>query len=225
MCRRVHQALPTDTTVTLVVDRGLVSADLIDLCEQLGWHYVMRLSVDAKQGLHVRLTDGRVVPAWSLVTGPGQRWTGTVDAFQAQHWRRAQLTIHWNRRYTEPWLLLSCRPAGCDRVREYRRRTQVEAFYEDWKSRGWHLEASKLADRNRINRLLLALVLAIWWCHLLGLQVIRRGLRRRFDRSDRRDLSVLRLGRRWIQALLDAGDLPPLPFRYHDQGWSCRWLW
>lgn len=225
LCQRVAAVLPADTQVTLLLDRGLVGAEVADLCRDLGWHYVMRLSVDARQGMHVRLPDGRVLPAWALVAGPGQRWHGAVEVFQRAGWRMAQLTIHWSRGYEQPWVLLSSRPAGMRRVHEYRRRTHVEAFYADCKARGWNLEASKLRDRNRLNRLLLALVLALWWCHLLGQQVIRRGLRRQFDRTDRRDLSVVRLGRRWMGWLLDHDHLPPLPFRYHAQHWSCRWLY
>lgn len=225
LCRRVAAVLPADTQVTLLLDRGLVGAEVVDLCRELGWHYVMRLSVDARQGVHVRLSDGRLLPAWELVAGPGQRWQGPVALFQRDGWRRAQLTIHWSRDYDHPWVLLSSRPAGLSRIAEYRRRTQVEAFYADCKSRGWKLETSKLRDRNRLNRLLLALVLALWWCHLLGQQVIRRGLRRQFDRSDRRDLSVVRLGRQWMVWILAHDRLPPLPFRHHDHTWSCRWCY
>ncbi|CAN5581791.1 hypothetical protein BH24CHL1_BH24CHL1_02590 [soil metagenome] len=225
LCTRVAAALPAETTVTVVVDRGLANVELIDLCQRLGWHYVMRLSVDARQGVHVRLADGTVTPAWAVVPGAAQHWNGAVAVFKHHGWRSAQLTIIWPRRYAQPWLLLPDRPAGRARVHEYRRRVQVEALYEDCKARGWDLEASKLRNFNRLNRLLLALVLALWWCHLLGQQVIRRGLRCQFDRPNRRDLSVLRLGRRWMDWLLDRGRLPPLPFRYHAQHWSCRWLY
>lgn len=223
LCRRVGAVLPAGTTVTLVVDRGLASADIIDLCHDLGWHYVMRLSVDAKQGVHVRQADGTIGPAWDLVAGRGSRWSGSVEVFKAQGWRQAKLTIVWPRRYDQPWLLLSDREAGPDRVAEYRRRAQVEALYQDCKARGWWLEGSKLADRNRLNRLLLALFLALWWCHLLGQQVIRSGQRRRFDRPNRRDLGVLRLGRRWMRYRLERNQLPALPFRSQAGRWICRW--
>ena len=236
LCQRVDRALPPGACVTLVVDRGLASVAIIDLCQRLGWHYVMRLSVDARQGMHVRVisaADGRddgdrdrpSIPAWELVPGKGKRWTGTVEAFGRHGWRRAELTIVWPRRYAQPWLLLSDRAAGPDRVAEYRCRTHVEATYADTKTRGFDLEASRITDRNRLNRLMLALVLALWWAHLLGQRVIRSGIRRQFDRPNRRDLSLLRLGKRWMRWLLDHDHLPPLPFRYHvhDACLRCRW--
>lgn len=223
LCRRVQAVLPAQTTVTLVVDRGLACAEVIDLCQALGWHYIMRLSVDAKQGVHVRHGDGTVGPAWDLVAGRGRRWGGPVDIFKERGWRCAELTIVWPRRYEQPWLLLSDRAAGRARVAEYRRRSQVEALYQDCKGRGWRLEGSKLVERNRLNRLLLAVFLALWWCHLLGQQAIRAGHRRVFDRAKRRDLGVIRLGRRWMGYLLDRGHLPLLPFRLQADRWVCRW--
>ncbi|MBX5446683.1 hypothetical protein [Sphaerobacter sp.] len=185
LCQRVAAVLPPGVTVTLVVDRGLASAVVIDCCQRLGWHWLMRRNLDARQGVRIRLPDGTVCPAWAYVPGPGRRWAGPVAAFQTQGWYAAQLTIIWPVRYREPWVLLSDRPAGPARVREYRRRHQVEAVEQDCKTRGRNLEASKLTARNRLNRLLLALFLVLWWTHPLGQQVVRRGERRRFDRADR----------------------------------------
>lgn len=224
LVRRVNAVLPTGTTVTLLADRGLTSAGLIDLCTQHGWHYCLRLSASERHGVHARLADGTTGPVWDLVPGTGRAWAGIVEVYQAAGWRTVWLTIRWRRRASEPWLLVSDRPAGRARVAEYRRRMRCEAFYQDTKSRGWHLEASHLTERNRLNRLLLALTLAAWWLTLLGQQVVRRGLCHRFDRRDRRDLSLFRLGRRWVADLLDHGRLPPLPFRYHAAHWSLRWV-
>ena len=221
--QRVNAALPAGCAVTLLADRGLTSAGLLDLCRHLGWHYCLRLNTGPRHGPRMRLADGTTQPVWSLVCGPGCRWDGAVTLFQDAGWRTVQLTIRWPRAAAEPWLLISDRPAGRARLAEYRRRGSCEASYQDWKGRGWQLEASRLTDRNRLNRLLLVLALAAWWLALLGQQVVRRGRRRRFDRPDRRDLSLLRLGRRWVQALLDADRLPPLPFRYHDDHWALRW--
>ena len=225
LCRRVAAVLPLGTTVTLVADSGLTSVALLDLCTALGWHAVLRLSVDAQQGVHMRLADGTICPAWHLVRGKRQRWFGTVDTYKAHGWRRVELSIVWPRRFAQPWVLLSDRPAGPARVREYRRRMRIEAFFEDCKGRGWDIERSKLTDRTRLDRLLLGVALASWWLALLGLRVMRRGYRRWFDRPERRDLSVARLGRRWLGYLLERDHLPPLPFRWCASlhRWTCRW--
>jgi hypothetical protein len=223
----VAAALPPGCTVTVGGDRGLPSAALLDACRAVGFHALFRLSVDAKQGSLVRV--GGLSPApvalWSLVTGPGQRWSGAVDLFKAAGWRRVALTIRWDRDQPEPWVLVSTRPGGGVRVREYRRRAHAEATYADCKRRGWNVEASRITRLNRLNRLLLVLHLAYWWATQLGLRVLRRGDRRRYDRAGRRDLSLVRIGR---AALADSLDRlltpPPLPFRCTPTGWRFTWL-
>jgi hypothetical protein len=225
MCAEVAAALPPGCAVTVMGDRALPSAEVIDACRELGWHALFRLSADARQGYAVRLADGTVCPLWDLVTGPGQRWQGSVELFKAAGWRKAEVTIRWRRGQPEPWLLLSTRPGGAARVREYRRRAHAEATYADCKRRGWDLEASRVTALDRLDRLLLVAHLALWWSTQLGLRAIRTGRRRSFDRAGRRDLSVVRIGR---AALADALDRllrpPPLPFRRTAAGFVFTWL-
>ena len=223
LCRQVVTVLPSDCCVTLVADRAIPAVTLCNCCRPHGWHVVARLSADANQGPLVRLVDGHECPVWDLVTGAGCRWQGTVQIFRSQGWRTLELTIYWPHRYEQPWLLLSDRPAGQERVNEYRRRTRIEATFQDCKRRGWNLEASKLAELERLDRLLLVVFLGLWWLTLLGLQVVRRGLRARYDRPDRRDLSVVRLGRRWLTDDRSPHRSPPLPFRLRARDWTCRW--
>lgn len=211
--------------MTVVADRGLRGAELIDLCRAYGWRPLMRLSANERQGCVVRLADGRRMPVWDLVTGPGQRWSDTVELFQGAGWRRVLLTIRWATGQDEPWILVSDALRDGAAVRGYRKRMCVEATYEDCKKRGWNIEASKVTSLVRFDRLLLALHLAYWWTTQLGLRAIRRGERRRYDRADRRDLSVVRLGRAWLHERLEQPKRrPPLPFRWTSDGWRFTWL-
>jgi hypothetical protein len=207
MCRRVASWLP-ECTVTLVADRGLTRAELIRLCQELGWHWVLRVSADDTQG--PKLPDGRWL--WDLVDKAGQRLYLSTQLFKSDGWIPVELTIFWKRGYKHPWILVSDRPAGLARVREYRRRWQAEATYADCKTRGWRLNASRVTAPDRVERLLLVLALAVWWTHTLGRCAIKRGLRPQFDRTDRRDLSVMRLGRLVLDDLLLHDRLPPVPF-------------
>jgi hypothetical protein len=65
-------------------------------------------------------------------------------------------------------------------VQEYGWRMRVESTFQDAKSRGWDLEASLIADRERFDRLLLALFVAMWWviqsCGLLRSSRAARSL-------------------------------------------------
>lgn len=218
LLHEVNAALPAGCTATLLADRGVSSAGVIDACRTVGWHYVLRLNAREHRGAHIR-QHGQTRPLWDLVTAPGQRWQGRVQVFREAGWRSVWLTIHWAADARSPWVLITDVPGRARAARLYRRRMRCEATYEDLKRRGFNIEASKLQDLDRLNRLLLALHLAYWWAEQLGLRVIRRGQRRRYDRVDRRDKSVLRLGLRVVADLLEQGKSPPLPFRWHAGAW------
>lgn len=223
MAAPVQAALPADCAVTVVADRGLVGHKFVDACQGLGWHVALRLKTGGGEATLCRVADGEERKVTTLPTRPGQRWHAPAAIFKDAGWRHGFLTIRWDRDAAEPLVLFSTRPGGPDRVREYRRRMLAEASFQDWKTRGWQLERSQLAA-DRLERLLMALALAFWWAHGLGLRAIHAGHRRRFDRSDRRDLSVIRLGRRWLDDLLLHERRPPLPFRHPPDGWRFRWL-
>jgi len=107
-------------------------------------------------------------------------------------------------------------------VREYARRARVEATFGDSKRRGWGLEQTHVRHQDHLDRLLLVWHLALWWLHALGRSVIRRGLRTQYDRVDRRDRSVVRLGWLWLRDLLRHDRCPPGPFRLTPTGWISR---
>lgn len=227
MATEVAEALPPGCVPTLVADRGITGPEVIDLCTALGWHYVLRVSVGPTQPNRVRHAGAPEGRLWELVAaagGPGGRWAGAVALFKDAGWRAVELTIRWDRGAAEPWVLVSDRPAGTARVREYRRRVRCEATYEDGNQRGWHVEASRVVALDRFDRLLLALHLALWWAEQLGLRAIRAGHRRRFDRADRRELSAPRLGRLWFEDTLAHDRRPPLPFAHRLGRWRYAWL-
>lgn len=219
MLAEIAAALPTGTTPTLLVDRGITSARMVDVCRAAGWGFVFRVNAGPTQTNRARLADAEERRVWDLVTGPGQRLARPIALFKDAGWREVQLTIHWGRGEAEPWILVSDAPAGAARTAEYRRRSRCEATYLDLKSRGWDVEATKLTDPARLDRLLLGLHLAFCWAHGLGLRAIRAGERHRYDRRDRRDKGVIKLGWAVLAARLRAGRLPALPFSRDNGTW------
>lgn len=221
---QIAAALPPGVTVTLLADRGLVGPTVLDAAAAVGFHVILRLRAGSGEETRVRLGDGPEQRVADLPTGPGQRFAGPAAIFKDAGWRAGYLTVHWDRERAEPWVLFSDRPGGAARVREYRRRARAESTYEDEKGRGFLLERSKLVALARIERLLLAVHLALWWGYGLGLQVVRNGWRHRYDRRDRRDLSLVRLGRTACLSALDLDHRPSLPFCQTPTGWVFRWL-
>ena len=106
---------------------------------------------------------------------------------------------------------------------------RVESTFQDSKSRGWKIEASLVKDRARLDRLLMALFLAIWWISHLAACCIHHGHRAQFDRHDRRDKSIFRLGHLWLldilrrvstSSLAAATLTRCLPFHKKPSGWA-----
>jgi len=93
---------------------------------------------------------------------------------------------------------------------------RVESSFQDFKRRGWDIEGTEIADRARLDRLLLVLFLTVWWVTHLAASCLHQGQR---DRFDRRDKGIFRLGRLWLCDLLrrnrQAASLAHcLPFHY-----------
>jgi hypothetical protein len=66
----------------------------------------------------------------------------------------------------------------------------------------WNLEASLIADQERLDRLLLVLFVAMWWVIHLAASCVHHGQRDHFDRHDRRDKSLSRPGCLWLRDIL-----------------------
>jgi hypothetical protein len=225
---QIAAALPPGCTVTLLGDRGVAGPTLIDAAQQRGWAVVLRLNVGETQAHRLRLVtneagrQGEEGRLWDWVETVGSGWSGAVEIFKGDGWRDGYLTVHRRPGLREWWILFSTRPGGRDRIREYARRARVEATFADGKGRGWGLEQSRMTDPLHLDRLLLVWHVALWWLHALGLSVIRRGLRPQYDRPDRRDRSIIRLGWLWQRHELDQGRCPPLLFRQTAAGWQAR---
>jgi hypothetical protein len=122
-------------------------------------------------------------------------------------------------------MVLSDRPAGRQRGREYALRMRVESTFQDLKRRGWDLEGTVIADRARLDRLLLVVFVSRWWRAHLAASCVHHGQRAQFDRHDRRDKGIFRLGRLWLLDILrrtvTAARLNRcLPFRTTPTGWT-----
>jgi hypothetical protein len=125
----------------------------------------------------------------------------------------------------DPWIVVSDRPAGRQRRRASARRMRVESTFHDRKRRGGDREGTVIADRARLDRLLLVVFLGLWWLAHLAASCLHHGQRTRFDRPDRRDKGIFRLGRLGVLAILrrtlTAASLARcLPFRSTPTGWA-----
>jgi len=186
-----------ESSCMLLADRGLGCWELAQICHEVGWHYVLRVSCccqyETPEGIWQELAESGLKP--------GERKSYTTQIWKS-HPFLTHLTLAWDARFHEPWYLISDQVQGTAAVREYAKRMRIEATFEDWKKRGWHLTASLVHDPNRLDRLLIVLAIAWWWVQRLASACIHHGNRSLFDRADRRDKSYLKIGMAWLQVIL-----------------------
>lgn len=207
---------------TLIADRGLSCLTLIQLCQAHSWHYVLRI----KQAEYAQRKRYGTFQGWQtcseIVAHTGQSWFGTVRLWK-EHAFETQLSAVWDEGHEEAWFLISDRPAGRKRVQQYGWRMRVESTFQDMKRRGWQWESSHVRQRDRLERLLLVLFLAFWWLMHLAASCVHSGRRSRYDRHDRRDKGMLRLGRLYLRDIerggYDGALRQCLPLRRHHQQW------
>jgi len=156
----------------------------------------------------------------SFIRKKGQQWYGRALVWQEET-IETNVSACWEEEYQEAWLIISDLPAGKARIHTYALR--VESTFQDTKTRGWNIEAAQLKQRAHLDRLLLALFLAVWWVGHLAASCIHNGQRDRFDRHDRRDKGIFRLGRLWLRDILRRATNPAaltscLPFKKQANG-------
>lgn len=222
-CERIAASMPAGATVTFLADQGLTGPDLIDLCTELGWHFTLRVNANETSNMRVRTRDGRTHHLIDFMPTRSQRGTRPIVVegalYASAHWRWGWITITWGRTSAHPWVLFSDRCGSSARVREYKHRVRIEATFQDLKRRGWQLESTHIRDDDRLERLVFALALAYWWMHLLGRRAIHRGLRHRYDRRERRDRSLVAIGRAFVADWVQSRGSLPGWFRRTDSGW------
>ncbi len=127
----------------------------------------------------------------------GARFYGHVRLWQEQQ-IETNLSACWEPGEEEALFVISDKPAGHKRITEYRLRWKVEATFQDFKSRGWDWESCHVRRLDRVDRMLLVLFLTVWWLAHLAASCLHNGRRSRYDRNDRRDKGLLRIGRLYL---------------------------
>ena len=202
----VYRLLPSGIQVSLVGDCEFDSPLLIENVCHWGWTYALR-----QPGNH--LLQGRGSEGWRRIDSlPLQRgtslWQGYVLLTRSSPFP-THLVAHWQRGQADPWFLatnLLCPQAA---VRLYRRRMWIEEMFGDLKKHGFDLEMSHLRNALRLSRLTLVVCVLYLWLVALGEHVLSNDLANQIDRSDRRDLSVFRLGWDFLEHCLRLDD--PIP--------------
>jgi hypothetical protein len=187
----IHQLLPAEAHVLVLGDSEFGGVEVLKQLDQWHWKYVLR-----QKGSHlVRENDQSPwIALGSLLTQAGQSlWLGQRQLTQL-HAYTVNVLAHWKIGEGEPWLLATNLPSLREALRAYERRMWIEEMFGDLKDNGFDLESTHLRSVFKLHRLTFAVVLLFLELVVSGSKIIKNGLRRLVDRSDRRDLSLFRIG-------------------------------
>jgi hypothetical protein len=158
LLERVCAWLPADATVLLAADRFYPSAPLLAWLQAHGWGYRLRL-----KGNHVLdIGCADVTCTGDFARGVEQRFAVGARLFESAV--ETNLGVLHEAGHPEPWIVaMDCIPTVAA-VRDYGLRWGIEPMFSDFKSRGFGLEDTQLRDPERVERLVLMLTLAMYWC-------------------------------------------------------------
>jgi len=167
LLEQAQRLLPPQVQPVVLADRGLASPALVNLVQQRGWDFLVRVQGNTTLRTSPSRSTARV-HLGELITRPGAP-SVTLDGwvFYA-HPIWAHTAAVWRTGYQDKWLLVSNLDLGTGLAELYAQRMKVESLFRDAKSGGFEWELSRVLLADRAQRLLLGLMLAVLCAVLLG---------------------------------------------------------
>lgn len=199
---QLQPLMPSEATIIFLGDGEFDGVDLQADLRRYGWQYVCRTAASILITAYgVQFPVGALVPALGEALAVTPAWMTA-----AQDGPLSLLAVR-EPPSEQPLSLVTTLSDLDAAVAHYRKRAQIETFFSDQKSRGFHLHQSHLRDPARLSRLLIAACLAYLWVVYLGVCARRDDWLAQIQRPDRCDLSLFRLGLRLLARCLK-DDLP-----------------
>lgn len=199
-------SLPVQRPVILLGDGEFDGTELLGLIQSFGWSFVCRTA----SNVLVQEMGETFALSW-LNIEPGERMEFENVFFTGKRFGPVLIGAVWRKADKEPIYLVSNLDLLDEALYWYRKRFQIETFFSDQKSRGFHLADSHLSDPMRLERLLIATCLAYIWIVCLGAAVKSRGWAAlvQIHRRNRCDLSLFQIGLLWVEHCLNEDrDIP-----------------
>jgi hypothetical protein len=198
LLRLLRTMIPEEVEVVLLADRGFGRTELARTCQQLGLHYVIRITPEVWiEGSSYRGKLSRYPVRkgmYRLLTEVRYRRKDSVVQHVAVCWK-----VGLPKKRDEPWFLMTDLRWKVERLTElYGKRMTVEELFRDGKNKrnGWSLRHTKITKAERLDRLLLILALAYWLLVGLGHVARQRFQPSMWCSSNRqKECSVFTIGR------------------------------
>jgi hypothetical protein len=193
----VKHILPDNIEVTVIGDGEFDGVEFLENIEEYGWSFAIRTAKNAKfikDGFEISLPK-------RLKPGESKSWPG-ID-FTNECFGPVTLTAWRPDGKNEIIFLVSNCRSSFEAIQNYKKRQKIETLFSDLKTNGFHLQKSHISDLSRLGNLIIAACIGYIWVVLLGQHAIYKGINKIFHRTDRCDLSLLQVGFRYIEYLLN----------------------
>lgn len=157
----VKEWIPQECRVMLAGDRFYGTADLVNWCQQNGWHYRLRLKgnlcIYQDQGDDKTLNQLKAEGKHNLENARFR--SGMVTHVGILH----------EDGHPEPWYIAMDSKPNEYKTLDYGLRWGIENMFSDFKSRGFSLMQTHIRFTDRLERLILVLSIALHWAVSTGL--------------------------------------------------------
>ena len=195
--------IPAGVQPILLADRGFGCTSLMELCDELGWKFRIRL----KSTLQAFIAYYRVHLKGPLPYRGEARFHHNIVLTRQRKgpWHLALGRPSGTR---EDWIIISNDPTTLETFDEYGQRFCIEENFLDDKSNGFCWAKSRITRPAAIDRQVLIMALATVYLSNQGAQVEHLGKRRLVDGHTHRGRSYLKIGYHWIiQALIKGEEI------------------
>ncbi len=196
LVRQVRPYLPTDRPIIFLGDAEFRAVAVQSFCRQQGWSWHLGLKSDTR----AQLANGTSLSLMELPVCRGQRLYVRQATLTDQHgFGPVNLIADWSDQQLTPRFWATDRPADRHAWRQGRKRFWIEPTFRDWKSYGFDLERSQLSDQRAVATMILAMAICTLWLVHIGYTVRTSERRAQIDVPHKRDYSLFRLGRDYVQ--------------------------
>jgi hypothetical protein len=172
LLRLLRSMIPDWISPIIVADRGFGRIEMARVCQELKFHYIIRIDPDvwiAHEDFTGKLLD--------LPLRRGYRKVFKKAAYRKKDPVEQDVAVVWLACQREPWFLMTdlerIKPERLTRI--YGRRMTIEEYFRDTKSKrnGFALRLTLIKSPQRLERMLLILVLAYIMLLAAGLQATK----------------------------------------------------
>jgi hypothetical protein len=200
---------PRQVRTTFFGDAEFRAVELQRWCKAQGWHW----QVGGKRDTWFRDEHGHWQQLRAIPIQRGERvYRQQIWLTQEHEFGPVNLMVDWTSQAATPRCVILDQPADRRAWRRGRKRYGIEPTFRDLKRAGFDLEQTDLAGRERVERMVLALLLTFVWMLCISQQLIASGQRTLLEARHKRANSRFRLGRAWLRRCLALGKPIPVGF-------------